>query len=214
MWEKEEWRGLVFLSFAAYVAGHLVAAISSLVIELFLMRRVIRYPTEWMFDQHPQPRVVVGWSMSLTGVKSALRWLFKWTLPGYYKPYSNEFMKLAIDAYTSRYDAKLVDGRDRFWLAWEYICLWHPVAYRRATHFLELYGFSRNTAMAFFLVMLLPFLPITVWRTPIPLVSWQVVALVAGLLLFVNYAKLFNRMTDEVFRGFVAAYYCGGEKVE
>ena len=95
------------------------------------------------------------------------------------------------------------DEHDRFWLAWEYISLHHSTGYRRATHFLELYGFSRNTSVSFLLLCLLPL--IRDWHINYNTQSWVGFSLSAAFFLFLNYVKLLRRMNDEVYRAFVVA---------
>lgn len=91
-----------------------------------------------------------------------------------------------------------------FWISFSYISLHHPIAYKRATHFLELYGFSRNMSMSFVFISLLPIFPH--WNNDF-IASWilSTVSLFIAFILFVNYTKLLRRLNDEVFRGF---YVC------
>ena len=115
---------------------------------------------------------------------------------------------LTSEALERIFDKAIQDEHDRFWLSWEYVTLHHPVAYKRSNHFLELYGFSRNSAMSFLIVALMPLsLPwMSSWSPPINAIAWSGLSMLAGLILFSNYIKLFRRMNDEVYRGLVTAW--------
>src|SRR5262249_11801297 len=96
----------------------------------------------------------------------------------------------------------------RFWLCWGYITLHHPAAYRRGSHFVELYGFSRNTCMSFLLIAILPLFQFWIWQTwlaPMPWFNWTGPSLLVALFFFANYLKLFKRMDDELFHAFLVA---------
>lgn len=173
---------------AAYLVGHCVAALSSLFLERVLLKHVLAYPTVRMFALPSQQQA-------------------KWVFASYRRPYSAGFQQLFDERFESvfafRAHGREADEHDRFWLAWEFISVHHPVGYRRATHFLELYGFSRNASLSFLVLAFLPLVPD--WRSTYTNWTWVTFSLVAALVLFVNYVKLLRRMNDEVYRAFVVA---------
>lgn len=175
----------VLILFACYAAGHLVAAISSWFLERQILRNAIRYPTEHLFAS-----------------TEGGNWLTRILLPGYFRSYSSEFKGRFNLKFEEIFRISTPDVHDRFWLAWSYVSLHHPAAYRRSTHFLELYGFARNMSLALTAAALAPIEP--GWASPIPVVLWISACLLSGALMFANYAKLLRRLNDEVCRGFVA----------
>ena len=198
-WQSGSVADLALVIGGAYVLGHIVAALSSWLIERVALRSVWGYPTHFMFGGTPRPadsalqrlRILVINAMS----------------PGYTRPYSGAFVQAFDEIFAAALGSSHLnpplDDHDRFWLAWEYISLRHAAAYRRATHFLELYGFSRNTSMAFLLCAFVPAVP--GWKHPMSAGLWVALATLIGWLLLCNYVKLLRRMNDEVYRGFVVA---------
>jgi hypothetical protein len=121
--------------------------------------------------------------------------------PGYFRPYTHSFKQLLRARMKGEFGAELEDNHDTFWLAWSFVCANSPVAYRRSTHFLELYGFSRNMSMSF--LLLVPSTWFALWTNAMNGYVWSIGASVAAWLLFVNYTKLLRRLNDEVYRAFV-----------
>ena len=185
LWRSGRLQDAILVLFAGYAAGHLVAAVSSWVLERQVLRNLLRYPTEHLF----------------AGSKGGNKFI-RFLLPGYFRPYSPEFRDRFNLKFDRVFGITTPDIHDRFWLVWSYVSLYHPAAYRRGTHFLELYGFARNMSLALIAAALAPVLP--GWASPVPRGLWIAACLLAGGLMFANYAKLLRRLNDEVFRGFVA----------
>lgn len=191
---------------ALYVTGHVIAALASLIMERWILRKCWGYPTHFMFKAHSGEGCTQEDDSSGEHPRKRDR-VIEILAPGYTRSYSDGFIAL-FDQMLGRLvrseSSKPLDGlHDRFWLSWEYISLRHPAAYRRATHFLELYGFSRNSSMALLLSSLIPVLP--GWGAPVQWWAWCLVCLGSGIALWANYVKLLRRMNDEVFRGFAVA---------
>lgn len=182
-WASMRFGDVALLLGLAYVLGHVVAGMSSLVFEKWIVSSLLRWPTSHMFREGKERR------------------LARVTIPSYQRPYSKSFRD-AFDARFARvFRVPADDEHDRFWLVWSYVSLHHPVAYRRGTHFLELYGFSRNVSFACLLVALLPILPH--WSAAVGAWLWSAALVVASIFLFINYTKLLRRLNDEVYRAFV-----------
>lgn len=192
LWTSEHWQNVFVVAGFAYVVGHIVSAISSWLLERQLLRRCYGWPTQRMFEQmHTQ-----GWfSRSVAGATL-------WMIPEYDRAYSSSFRDRFDAAFHRRLGDPPVEYHDRFWLAWNYVAQHHLIAHRRATHFLELYGFCRNLAMALLLACGLPLIP--TWTLPVEWWKWYPVCAGSALFLFSNYGKLLRRLNDEVFRAFVS----------
>jgi hypothetical protein len=187
----------------AYLAGHMVAALSSRLLEYEALRRFWGLPTALMFPQGGAGASVVRrWRRVARWFGARLLGILQ---PSYRRPYSPAFRDAFDSLFRETFHTKEtnIDQHDRFWMCWEYITLHHPVGYRRATHFLELYGFSRNVSMAFLLCALL--LLFGGWQAPITPGWWVTASVVLGAVFFANYLKLIRRMNDEVYRAFVIA---------
>lgn len=182
-WESPRLADLASFLGAAYVVGHVIAGLSSLILEKWIVSKGLQWPTAHMFG------------------KGQERGLTKWVLPSYRRPYSEAFQQQFELRFRQILGIESDDAHDRFWLVWSYISLHHPTAYRRGTHFLELYGFSRNMSMAMLLIALYPALP--GWIAPLPSWVWTSMLLLSSAVLFVNYTKLLRRLNDEIYRAFM-----------
>lgn len=180
---------LLVLVFFVYILGHIISGISSLILERWILRNTLKYPTGRMFQDGEFPKV------------SMVKNLF---FPGYFRAYSPAFQESFYEKFENKFKSLNRDTHDLFWVSFSYISHHHPVAYKRATHFLELYGFSRNISMSFILIALLPLLP--GWNGDFinPLILSGISIMIA-FVMFVNYTKLLRRLNDEVFRAF---YIC------
>lgn len=201
-WEAGHWSNVLLIVFFAYIVGTAIAALSSYLLERVLLRTGWFYPTARFF---PDPKV----KSPLMPVRRLMRFLKVVTVisPGYRQGYSPEMVELTEAALKDIFHNPLRDDHDRFWLSWEYITLHHPIAYKRANHFLELYGFSRNSAMALLLLSALPFLDrVNAWTCPVTWWVWSVGAFVMAGVFYSNYTNVLRRMNNEVYRGLVAAW--------
>jgi len=187
-WRNDSWRSVALLVFVAYIAGTCIASLASYLLERVALRQGWLYPTARFYpDQHASLRAL--WFRKLMrGIR-----LVTVMSPGYRRAYSPVMQQLTEDAL-----------RDIFGDPH------HPVAYKRANHFLELYGFSRNCAMSFFLLALLPLLSLRGWwYCPISAWAWTALTVGLGLLFYMNYTNVFRRMNNEVYRGLVTAWKAG-----
>jgi hypothetical protein len=184
LWRGQRVSDLAIALGLAYVVGHIVAGMSSLILEKWIVSGFLKWPTAHMFRAGKEGKVS------------------RVLLPSYKRPYSDEFQKAFDKRFTSTFGLPPKDPHDRFWLVWSFVALRHPIAYRRGTHFLELYGFSRNMSFALALIALFPFVPW--WTATTGAWEWVSVLLVSSGFLFVNYTKLLRRLNDEVYRAFVS----------
>lgn len=201
-WNTKHWSNILLVVFGAYLTGTAIAALSSYLLERVLLRTGWYYPTARFY---PNPEA----KPALLALRTVMRRLKIVTVisPGYRKEYSPEMVKLTEDALTGIFGSTLRDDHDRFWLSWEYITLHHPIAYKRANHFLELYGFSRNSTMALLLVAGLPFLDRwQAWSCPMNWWTWSALSTLLAIVFYSNYTNVLRRMNNEVYRGLVAAW--------
>ena len=185
VWNEGHWADFVALALAAYLLGHAVAAVSSFMLEKLLLRNWLDYPTTHLFKAVESPSPL---------------WRLWFLVPSYTRPYSQAFQTHFDQAFKSEFKLSPEDAHDRFWLCWSFNSLHHPAAYSRGTHFLNLYGYARNIAMALFLTMLVPVLP--GWTRPMPTQAWVIASFVSGYVMFLSYTKLLRRLNDETYRGF------------
>lgn len=197
----------------AYVLGHTVAALSSAILEKILLARSVDYPTGRIFGDirqaHARPRKTRAarfWLLLWTCTRSVLHWAIfgiPWLLvylayPTYLEPYSRDMRRRFADRFRDAFGFDPTDGHDIYWLTWSYVSIHHPTAFRRATHFLNLYGFSRNVSMTMFLAALIPWAP-GGYTHPLPAAWWAGLFISAGAVMYVNYVKLLRRCDNEIF---------------
>jgi hypothetical protein len=141
-------------------------------------------------------------------IREALHGFGEALVPRYRGELGSDFQHAVQKALQATFDIRCEDAHDHFWLCWSYISLHHPAAFRRGTHFVELYGFSRNAAMAFILIALMPLLSLWPFYSWHPTIWWwnqTWISLVAALFFFSNYAKMMRRLDDEVYHSFLVA---------
>jgi len=174
-----------------YITGHVIAALSSLILERVFVEKYLQYPATNMFE--------------LEGKRSLPKIFFG----KYQRGYSEDFRVGYKEKFERTFTIPFGNPNDIFWLSFEFVAHNCPAALSRAVHFLNLYGFARNLSMTFVLggVPLLVFLLFRVlpgiastWFTLLVFVSFLLLALV----FFWDYLKLLRRLNDEVYRGFYA----------
>lgn len=187
-WHAGELQNLLVIAGLSYVVGHAIAAAGSWTLERLLLRRTLRWPTQRLLDQANEDGRLARLLLGL--------------VPGYERPYSAAFRKQVRRRFRSTFGFDTDDFHDLFWVVWSHVSLNHTPGFRRATHFLELYGFNRNLSTTALLCLPLPLLP--GWTNLLPVWAWTSCCLVLAVLFFSNYAKLLRRLNDEVFRAFVS----------
>lgn len=179
----------VVLVILCYIVGHLVASLSSSVLERGFLQLTFGYPVTQMFCGYysgPIPRRFLACATDIYTWPIAERlknhrytsWIYSViritcnamkrrldVLPGYVHPYDNGFVECVkrryAELFSTTHDDWSVNRRthDLFWVAQAYVTESMPRVYRSAMHFVELYGFSRNASMAFGIVALYPLFP-------------------------------------------------------
>ncbi len=187
--------GILITVIGAYIAGHILSSLSSLLFERFFVEKLLKFPASNLF--------------TLTRTKAPI-WR-QLCFPKYRKPYNEDFRKAFLTIFEIRFNLKEPQPHEIFWLSFEEISLKAPAAFARSTHFLNLYGFSRTMSMAFLLAGL--GLTIGAFRNDF-LVPCFLVLCYFGLsfLMFWNYLKLLRRLNDEVFRAFYTISTCSNKE--
>lgn len=174
----------------AYVTGHAVAHLSSVLIELYFLRGVLKSPEEHLLAQFPPTS----------------RWRF--LFPGNYAPLPHETQ----DRIRRKAKAAGVEPTGR---ALFFHC--HPIVKRdqatleRLNTFLNLYGFCRNLSMG--LVISAAILGVGALQRlggPLPdsvrvRLSLASISLVGAYILLLRYLKFFRHYTLEVFISYAEA---------
>ena len=164
---------LLLLLLMCYLLGHVIAAISSLVIEKFILGNTLVYPDGNLFrplvlrqERHRQARLRIqsrqsGWRgwwawFKLHRRKVALvhQSLYRVLAPRYCRPLDTPFINEFKKVINHRFSYAVRSG-DYFWLCYADVAHYRPTAHQRVHNFVNLYGFARNTSMTFLLYICL-----------------------------------------------------------
>jgi hypothetical protein len=173
----------LFWLLAAYVAGHLIAGISSALLEQGLVRSILGSPEETLFHD-----------------RSNSRW--RHVFPAFFRPLPKETRHRVLQK-AARLAAIEEPGRGLF-----FHC--HPIVKRdqptleRLNTFLNQYGFCRNLSVASFLAAIVLLVGV-LWSWHIGQdnnamrLYWAGIATVVGVGMLYRYLKFFRHYTLEVF---------------
>lgn len=179
-WVLNENLGLVFGVFwagVAYIVGHIIANVSSYLLEKNLVRRVLVSPEETLF----QPKKTTGWAR---------------IFPNFYEPLPSQLRQRILDK--AKEKAHIDEPGRALFLHCHSIVKRDEATEARLNSFLNLYGFSRNismTATLAFLVLLSDSLLGTLKNLE---VVWLIAAMIAAVGMFYRYLKFFKHYTTEV----------------
>ena len=166
---------------AAYLAGHVVASVSSFLLERRLTRRLIGSPTSWLFAQEVQ----------------AACW--RRVLNQYHKPLPEE---TATRVLTAAKDRAGIDepGEALFYHCFSVVRT-DEFARERLATFLNLYGFARNTSMATLMSTALIGVAIFVNDRvgPAELRVGALLAITAGVAMYLRYLKFYRQYSVELY---------------
>lgn len=178
---------ILFILFC-YTLGHIIAAVSSFIIERSFNKNCLGFPSKNLL------------------LNSKRTWFQR-----VFKNYTNPFEESFITDFNKVFEQRFNNShsfKDKYWLCFSDIAKYLPTAYNRIIHFLNLYGFSRNVAAAFmiYLIIRLSFLwPI---GSKIGGLNWIVLGifLFAMLINIKNYLKLYYRQCIEVYYHFYSLH--------
>lgn len=169
-----------------YITGHLVAAVSSMLLERGCLRLTFGYPVTQMLGEYskgPFPRRFVmkctrlyqsRWFSKMKDgfvlgyVYTAAKVLFDFSrrrldwLPGFVHPMDRSFVSALESHFKAKFDIENSDwtvqrrSHDLYWTIQAYVIETMPATNRMSMHFVELYGFSRNASAAFLVCAFYP----------------------------------------------------------
>ncbi len=176
-------QGIVLVS-SAYAVGHLIASLSSLVLEQWLVARVLGPPRTVLF-----------------GAPRASGWLRR-LLPAYFRPLPEETCQAAL----AKGMAIGVDGPGEalFLLAFQKARA-SSASVSRLDTFQNLYGFCRNIAVVGFIDGFLLIGANVCGGRPPEMFYWGVAALLFGVGMTLRYLKFYRHYSVEVFRSLAYA---------
>lgn len=176
---------IIFLFFC-YLIGHIISAFSSFIIERFLVKDTMGFPS----------KILVG------GVQPKYKLLFG----NYRRPLKSQMIgeiKSLINK-TFGYD---VHKDDYYWLCYSYIITTRPFLAPRVHHFVNLYGFSRNITASILLYLSTRLILLNlILGSKMDFYSWLtwILFLLAGAFMFWNYLKLFKRQAIDIYYLFLS----------
>jgi hypothetical protein len=187
--ENPNWFFVLTLIGTAYILGHFIAALSSVILEKILIVRILKYPSDYLLD---------------TQDKNIYKITKKFKIP-YVSTYSKEFIKQFLQLEKEYYGQNL-EKSERYWVLWSFIQRNHEPTYRIAFHFVELTGLYRNIClclMFFYISSYFWFLP------DYNVLTFRIICLISIVTMFFNYLKMLKRNTNTIYSGFydIMSYY-------
>ena len=194
--ESSSWLSIfpiLLLLILCFLIGHIIAAISSTFVEKFIFQKVFRFADNNLFKPY----------ISRTGLHKLRRIP---VLSRYQRPLADSFLKSFKKVINRRFKHD-VHTREYFWLCYAEIIRRSPKGYSRLQHWVNLYGFARNTATVFWgyflFKSLLIFIKFKTSDIGFLLYSGQSIVLffffMSGLVLFLTYVKFYRRMAVDMF---------------
>jgi len=182
---------ILFWIVLAYITGHIIANISSFLLEHKFLREILISPEETLFD----------------GEKRKGFWpkLF----PVFYKPFPEETRRRIL---TKAKKAGIENpGRGLFFHCHALVISQKHTSERLST-FLNLYGFARNISMSGLLAASVLIIGIINKGFSGQKLWWVLVAIGVSIGMFYRYLKFFKHYTEEVFRAYAEIPAKGSER--
>lgn len=180
--------GLILLILFCYTLGHIIAALSSFIIEKCFNQFFLGFPSS---------------NLLTIGKRTWLQRIFK----NYTSPFSKEFIKDFNDIFEQRFGVNK-SSKDKYWLCFSDISKYLPMAYNRIIHFLNLYGFSRNVAGAFLIYLVIRICILLPIGSRISGINWITLGifLLSAAINIKNYLKLYYRQCSEIYYHFYSLH--------
>lgn len=180
----------VFWILVIYIGGHLIAHLSSVLLEKGVVRKWLLSPEVHLLAEEPSSL----WKAKL------------------FKAHYQQFPATVRERVTARACEEDIAPEGRgFFLHCHALAQQQPAVRERLATFLNLYGFCRNASFALFVAALLLVIGAFVhsaapqwWVPEGSRAAWAVAALLAGTGMFVRYLKFFRHYTSEVFAMYAA----------
>ncbi len=182
---SNQWINIISFFSIAYIIGHITSSISKIVLEKFILQIFVKYPSYHLFNPEQYRN----------------SWPKKLIIPGYFISFSKHFRRNFHTKFKDTFNMSDFDKLDTYWMVWVYVMGRYPLAYKRSIHFIELYGFARNISMCFLLIIFFPFIP--GWKYDFAYIIWIIPNIIFAIIMFINFAKLLYRQSNELFRSFL-----------
>lgn len=171
-----------------YVIGHIIAAISSYLIESLFNHGLFKFPSENLLDNSKRSR---------------LQRIFK----NYTRAFDVDFIKKFNEVFEKRFEIGLKQ-KDVFWLCFADISNHCPMGFNRVIHFVNLYGFSRNISGALIIYVILR---LAAWPSLSSAIDGYTCLILGcyvlcAMIMTKNYLKLFYRQCAELYYHFYALH--------
>lgn len=176
----------VFWVVIAYLAGHIIAMPSSVILEQVIARRVFRPPSEIILGLHP-PRKRERWMANISGARE-------------YQPFPVLNRTRILDKLANGLSVTQasVDGEAAFTAAFPYARSVADTA-TRLDNFINQYGMCRNVSMA--AILATGMLGYSSWRTPDHMtITLMTGSAILAIGMFLRFIKFYAAYTREVFR--------------
>lgn len=178
--KESPWFSSICALLVSYITGHLIATISSAIGERFLVERILGYPGNNLFGAVPK-----NWKL----------------FPKYSRPFSEDFRTEFSKLFKKTFGLTNPNASDRFWLSFEYVAQYCPIAFARSMHFLNLYGFNRNISFSFVFSGIFSLVFLLLRSYPLPFLM-PIAMFLISIPFYWNFLKLMRRLNDEIFRAF------------
>lgn len=223
----------------SYVLGHMVSALSSLLLERIIVSNFLRYPTSILLRLKNNDRSILSclgqrvmafkpfswlrftaiirlasknhmtvtrWIVLKTLRFQPLQWLaYRIVVRGYDRAYPETMCTALIDKFCEvfKFDKGEVDEHSIYWHCWQWALLRADERlYKYGFHFIDLYGFCRNTSMVLLLLVIMPSYADADTIMSRSDAYWRLIFFISGILMFGNYARLMRRHNDVIYRSF------------
>jgi hypothetical protein len=176
-------QGIIVVALA-YATGHIVASVSSWVLEKMLVGKLLGYPRNVLF-----------------GKPKAWKWIRR-CIPAYFEPLPEAVQKAVLEK--GRRLGGSAPGEALFWPA-VVNARAMPAIMARLNDFLNLYGFCRNAALVGFLDSAILYWSYLQPKGPPEHLLYSRIALAVGIGMTLRYLKFFRHYASEVFTSFAYA---------
>ena len=172
---------IIFIFFC-YLLGHIISAISSLLLERLIVKKILGYPSQNLISFKDKIKYPLFFG--------SFRRSFKSQFIGHLKQMINDNF-----GYTA-------NKEDYYWLCYSEIITKRPYLTARIHHFVNLYGFSRNITAALIIYLFIRFFILNLLLgSTMDFFSWitWTSLFICAFFMFWNYLKLFKRQAVDIY---------------
>lgn len=191
---------LVLAVVVSYLTGHVLSSISSMVIEKWVLREWLGYPTRNMIRVYPSS---ADGTQTPAESKKKRHDKFLSIVLGYRGSMGRDTVPVFRSQFERVFGSSIIerDTFNVFPLCFAWVKESCPTTYERVIHYVYSYGFARNTCCAF---VVAAFAGLSVPVAFLDRIGFAVAWLILAFFFFRQYLKFFRRINDEVFFQFMA----------